>query len=163
MRITLKTKIWITVLTIVMLFAFFILFYFPAQQEKLLLNNYNKEVQNLANTVALGVRIALTEQNFEGVQTAMDFVKEDPHLSFVSLIQTDSVWNEQHTNYTIENKVFRTFPENVVINPALDYTDSLVVKTARFQAPIMNGQIMLGFTTTEIQKIKSRYVLPHSW
>src|SRR5687768_2812932 len=156
MRITLKTKIWITVLTIVMLFAFFILFYFPAQQEKLLLNNYNKEVQNLANTVALGVRIALTEQNFEGVQTAMDFVKEDPHLSFVSLIQTDSVWNDDHTKYTIENKVFKTFPENVEIDLTKDYTDSLVVKTANFQTPVMNGKIMLGFTTSEIIKNKKQ-------
>ena len=62
------------------MFAFFILYYFPAQQEKYLLINYNKEVQNLANTVALGVKIAITEQNFEGVQTAMDFVKDDKHL-----------------------------------------------------------------------------------
>src|SRR3712207_3044238 len=92
MRITLKTKIWITVLAIVMMFAFFTLYYFPAQQEKYLLTNYNKEVQNLANTVALGVKIALTEQNFEGVQTAMEFVKEDPHLRFVSLLQVDSVF-----------------------------------------------------------------------
>jgi len=90
MRISLKTKIWVTILVIVMLFAFFILYYFPAQQEKLLLTNYNKEVQNLANTEALGVKIALTEQNFEGVQTAIEFVKADPHLAFVSLVQIDT-------------------------------------------------------------------------
>ena len=64
MRVTLKTKIWLTVLSVVIMFAFFILFYFPAQQEKYLLKNFNKEVQNLANTVALGVKIAITEQNF---------------------------------------------------------------------------------------------------
>src|SRR6476620_9923251 len=99
MRINLKTKIWVTVLAIVMMFAFFILYYFPAQQEKHLLTNYNKEVQNLANTVALGVKIALTEQNFEGVQTAMEYVKGDPHLSFVSLVQTDTMWNNAHTMF----------------------------------------------------------------
>ena len=43
MRITLKTKIWFTVLTIVLLFSFFSLYYFPAQQEKYLLDNYNTE------------------------------------------------------------------------------------------------------------------------
>src|SRR5215210_6162946 len=102
MRITVKTKIWITVLTVVLMFAFFILIYFPALQEQYLLKNYNKEVQNLANTVALGVKIAITEENFEGVQTAMDFVKEDPHLLYISMLQKDTVWNEAHTKYKVE-------------------------------------------------------------
>src|SRR5829696_8209016 len=105
MRISLKAKIWVTVLAIVMMFAFFILYYFPGQQEKHLLNNYNKEVQNLANTVALGVKIALTEQNFEGVQTAMDFVKGDDQLRFVSLIQTDTLWDSTHTRFTLQKTV----------------------------------------------------------
>src|SRR5215210_198238 len=100
MRISLKTKIWVTILVIVMMFVFFILYYFPAKQEQYLLNNYNKEVQNLANTVALGVKIALTEQNFEGVQTALEFVKDDPNLAFVSLLQTDTSWNNEHSKYS---------------------------------------------------------------
>ena len=54
MLINLKAKIWLTVFSIVVMFTFFTLFYFPAQQAKLLLKNYNTEVQNLANTVALG-------------------------------------------------------------------------------------------------------------
>ena len=64
MLISLKTKIWLTVLIIVMMFSYFILFYFPARQEQYLLRNYNNEVQNLANTVAVGVQIAIDEQNF---------------------------------------------------------------------------------------------------
>ena len=67
-KLSVKSKIWFTVLSVVLMFAFFVLYYFPEQQQKTLLNNYNTEVQNLANTVALGVKIALTEQNFEGVQ-----------------------------------------------------------------------------------------------
>ena len=85
MLISLKTKIWLTVLIIVLMFAFFTLYYFPAQQGKSLLKNYNNEVQNLANTVALGVKIAIKEQNFEGVQTAIEFVKDDPRLQCPTL------------------------------------------------------------------------------
>ncbi|MFL5774462.1 MAG: adenylate/guanylate cyclase domain-containing protein [Flavisolibacter sp.] len=154
MRISLKTKIWVTILVIVMLFAFFILYYFPAQQEKLLLTNYNKEVQNLANTEALGVKIALTEQNFEGVQTAIEFVKADPHLAFVSLVQIDTSWNDVHTAFELKKTIFKTFPENVVISPSISSSDSFVVKTASFQTPVMNGQILLGFTTDEIVQNK---------
>ena len=57
MRIKLKTKIWFTVLAVVLMFSFFSLYYFPAQQEKYLLDNYNSEVQNLANINALGAAI----------------------------------------------------------------------------------------------------------
>ena len=125
MRITLKTKIWLTVLSVVIMFAFFILFYFPAQQEKYLLKNFNKEVQNLANTVALGVKIAITEQNFEGVQTAMDFVKGDPHLNFISMIQTDTVWNEMHNAFDIKRTVFKTFPANKIVDVIKERSHSI--------------------------------------
>lgn len=156
MRITLKTKIWITVLAIVMMFVFFILFYFPEQQEKYHLKNYNKEVQNLVNTVALGVSIALKEQNFEGVQMAMDFVKEDPHLRFVSLLQVDTVWNKEQTNFTLEKTIFKTYPDSAKVTPALVSNDSMLVKTASFETPMMNGEIMLGVTTDEIIQSKKQ-------
>jgi hypothetical protein len=98
MRITLKAKIWFTFLAIVLMFTFFSLYYFPSQQEKYLLSNYNNEVQNLANTISLGVRIALTEENFEGVQTAMSFVKDDPELVVDTV--TDTIWNyNQRSTY----------------------------------------------------------------
>ena len=76
-KLSLKSKIWFTVFSVVLMFAFFILIYFPEQQQKTLLSNFNTEVQNLSNTVALGVRIALTDQNYEGVNTAMEFVEKN--------------------------------------------------------------------------------------
>jgi class 3 adenylate cyclase len=154
MRITLKAKIWVTVLAIVLMFAFFISFYFPAQQEKLLLKNYNKEVQNFANTVGLGVKIALTEQNFEGVQTAMEYVKDDPRLRYISLLQTDTIWNEVRTKYYIEKKVFKTFPEGAQANPAQKSNNAIIVKNAPFNTTMMNGEILLSFSTEEIIKTK---------
>ena len=156
MLITLKTKIWLTVLSIVLMFAFFTLFYFPAQQGKVLLKNYNNEVQNLANTVALGVKIAITEQNFEGVQTAMEFVKDDPRLKFVSMLQSDTVWNDSHTNFKIQLSVFKTFPENEHPKITATSNDSIIVKQAPFETPVMSGSIMLAFTTREIIESKRK-------
>jgi signal transduction histidine kinase len=153
-RISLQSKIWFTVCSIVLLFSFFILIYFPAQQEKYLLKNYNKEVQNLAGTVALGVKIALTEQNFEGVQTALDFVKDDPHLRFVSMIQVDTVWNENHTAFTQKKSIFKTFPDYAKVTPDIISSDTLIVKSAPFDTHIMKGEILLGFSTDEIIQSK---------
>ncbi len=153
-RLTVKTKIWLTVTTIVLLFSFFVLFYVPAIQERNLLSNFNKEVQNHANTVALGVKIAMTEQNFQGVQTAMDFVKQDPLLRFVSLIQADTVWNAQHTSYRIIKTIFKTYPEEKKIDINALSNDSTVIKHAAFTTTLMNGEILLAFSTKEIVQSK---------
>jgi signal transduction histidine kinase len=154
LRLTVKTKIWMTVTTIVLLFSFFVLFYLPAVQERTLLNNFNKDVQNHANTVALGVKIAMTEQNFQGVQTAMDFVKKDQLLRFVSLVQVDTVWRANHVAYQTTKTVFKTYPEQRKINVNMVSDDSMVVKHAGFNTPIMKGEIILAFSTKEI--IQSR-------
>ncbi|AMR27823.1 hypothetical protein A0257_12465 [Hymenobacter psoromatis] len=153
-RLTVKTKIWMTITTIVLLFSFFVLFYVPAIQERNLLANFNKEVQNYANTVALGVKIAMTEQNFQGVQTAMDFVKKDPLLKFVSLIQTDTIWNNKRTKYQIVETIFKTYPEREKININYLSNDSTVVKRADFSTPMMRGKVLLAFSTKEIIQSK---------
>ena len=77
-HIKLKTKIWLTVLIIVLLFSYFLIFYFPGQQSRFMLRNYNNEVQNLANTVAVGVEISIVEQNFNGIKNQIEIVKNDP-------------------------------------------------------------------------------------
>ncbi|WP_022823098.1 ATP-binding protein [Hymenobacter norwichensis] len=153
-RLTVKTKIWLAVTSIVLLFSFFVLFYLPAIQERYLLSNFNKEVQNHANTVALGVKIAMTEQNFQGVQTAMDFVKQDPLLEFVSLLQTDTVWDQNHATYQVKRTVFRTYPERRQINVNALSDDSTVVKRSAFSTPMMNGEILLASSTREIVQSK---------
>ena len=154
LRLTVKTKIWLAVTSIVLLFSFFVLFYLPAIQEQSLLNNFNKDVQNQANTVALGVKIAMTEQNFQGVQTAMDFVKQDPLLQFVSLLQTDTVWDTRHATYRITRTVFKTYPEREKVNVDAASNDFTVVKRAAFSTPVMAGEILLASSTREIVQSK---------
>ena len=154
LRLTVKTKIWLTVTSIVLLFSFFVLFYLPAIQERYLLANFNKEVQNHANTVALGVKIAMTEQNFQGVQTAVDFVKKDPLLQFVSLLQTDTIWDATHSKYQIKRTIFKTFPEQRKFDVNAVSDDSTVIKRAAFSTPMMTGEIVLASSTREI--IQSR-------
>ncbi|MEO8568832.1 MAG: ATP-binding protein [Ginsengibacter sp.] len=156
MVFTLKSKIWLTVFAIVVMFTFFTLFYFPAQQRQLLLKNYNTEVQNLANTVALGVKIALTEENFEGVETAMKFVKDDSRLLFVSAVQYDTAWSEDHLNYHTHKAIFKTFPENQHPKADIQSTNSIIVKRGAFNTHVMSGVILLAFTTKEINESQKK-------
>jgi len=150
MALNVKSKILLTVLSVVVMFTFFILFYFPSRQEQSLLENYNDEIENFANSVALGVKIALTEQNFEGVETAIDFVREDERLQFVSIIQVDTVWNSATDSYEIQKSVFKTFPEGIEIDINGRSNESFIYKTAAFSTPVMTGEVMLSFSTKQI-------------
>jgi len=151
---TVKGKILMTVLTVVLMFALFILFYFPKRQERYLLENYNNEVENFVKTVSLGVKIALTEQNFEGVETAIDFVRHDDRLVFVSLIQIDTVQTAGDPGFRLEKTVFKTYPENIEVDPEAISNDHFIIKHASFSTPIMTGQIILSFSTDDIIKSK---------
>jgi signal transduction histidine kinase len=150
MALTVKSKILMTVLAVVLMFTLFILFYFPSRQERVLLENYNEEIENFANSVALGVKIALTEQNFEGVETAIDFVRDDRRLQFVSLIQSETIRDPVTDSLIVEKTVFRTFPENVEVDVNATSNDQYIYKTAPFSTPIMSGEVMLSFSTEEI-------------
>ncbi|HEY5464856.1 MAG TPA: HAMP domain-containing protein, partial [Hanamia sp.] len=156
MRINLKSKIWLTILSVVLLFTFFTLYYFPAQQRNFLLKNYNTEVQNLANTVALGVKIALTEQNYNGLDSSMKFVTTDPRLLFVSTVQYDTVWSRDRQNFKIKKTIFRTFPDNEHPQPEIQSGNSMIVKRGIFQTPVMSGVILLAFTTKEINESQKK-------
>ncbi len=152
MILSVKSKILLTVLSVVLMFALFILFYYPARQQQYRLESYNKEIQNFANTVALGVKIALTESNFEGVEMALNFVRDDSRLEFVSLITTDTIWEENHIKFRIEKTVFKTYPDSVLVDPYAISNKHFINKRSPFFTPMMNGEIMLSFSTTEIIK-----------
>jgi signal transduction histidine kinase len=159
MRISLKSKIWLSICSIVFIFTFFSYYYFPRQQEKLLVDNYNSEVQNLSNTVALGVKIALKEQNFEGVQTALEFVKDDPRLQFVSMLSYDTVWEADRSKFQIKKEIVTNFPDSQHPDPEVQSSDSLIVKRAEFRSPSMSGSILLGFSTKAIADSKKRIMV----
>ncbi|HEY1869466.1 MAG TPA: HAMP domain-containing protein, partial [Chitinophagaceae bacterium] len=154
MFIPIKIKIRAAVFIIILLFTSFTLFYFPKQEGNYLLKTYNSQVQNLANSVALGVQIALNEDNFEGVKTAMDYVKDKPDLLFVSLVQTDSSWNGMHTKYAIRQSVFKTYPDSVQNSLQIRSGDSVIVKRADFTSSLMTGTVLLAFSTKEINENK---------
>ncbi len=137
---------------IVMIFAVLVLYIVPNQQEKYFMRTFNKEVENLARTVALGSQIALEEQNFKGVTMAMDFAKADERLEFVALIETQGELKEGQ----IEGNQIMTYPPDYPLNINRKSSDSLIVKHAQFSTADMDGDVIVGFRTDEILKNMNR-------
>jgi two-component system NtrC family sensor kinase len=153
--IQLKTKIWLTVLIIVLMFSFFSLYYYPSQQEKELVANYENEVQNLANTISMAVKSALTDETFQNVQTAMGLVKDDPRLQFVKLHVIDTVWNEDHT-YRLRDSVYYTFPEESTGTRPGHSDNSVIIKTSPFDSKIMSGFVEVALNRDIIERDKKK-------
>jgi serine phosphatase RsbU (regulator of sigma subunit) len=149
--LSLRNKILVVVIAVVIIFAPFLFLYFPNQQEDLLVNSYNQEVKNIARTVALGVNIALTEQNFEGVQSAMEHAKADERLEFVALVQVDSVETEDSGNMELTKTAFVSFPEDLDLDLFIESSDTIVVSRAEIRSEMLNGEVLVGFSTQEIR------------
>ena len=138
------------------MFSFFSLYYYPAQQEKELAASYNNEVQNLANTISMAVEMALTEETFQSVKSAMGLVKDDPRLEFVKLHVMDTVWNKDHTQSSLKDSVFKTFPEKSTGSPTDRRDNSVIRKTSPFDSKIMSGVIEVGLNTDIIERDKKK-------
>lgn len=148
--ITVQNKIISVTVGIVLIFAPFLFFYFPNQQKTLLTEEYRKEVSNIAATVALGVNIALEEQSFEGVETSMQHAKDDERLTFVALVQVDTIRNDLDGD-EIEKTAFSIFPEEYNFELDVESSDSVVVSSATIESEFLSGEVVVGFSTKSIE------------
>lgn len=117
--------------------------------------NYSNEVENLAKTVALGVRIANNDENYEGIKEAMQFVTNDHRLKFVSILEDTSVSSaspQKNRKYA----VFKTIPDKAEADTLKYPPGSIIVKSVGFTAKTMSGAILLAFSTEDINKSKMR-------
>lgn len=69
-----------------MLIVTFVLIYFPSHQKKSGLENLETQVTTLSDMLAFAVGAGLSDGNFELVQTAFDWVKNDQNVSYVSIL-----------------------------------------------------------------------------
>ncbi|MCB9251997.1 MAG: HAMP domain-containing protein [Flavobacteriales bacterium] len=144
MRISITLRIWLTVAIIVLIFTILIMYIVPNQQEKYFINTFNTEIQNLAKTVALGTNIALIENNFEGIQVAMDFAKSDSRLEFVAIREIKPPGEK--------GRQFKhTYPPDYPIDSMQIDSQKVIVKHAPFSSEMMSGEILVGFKTDEIK------------
>jgi hypothetical protein len=135
------------------MFSFFSLYYYPAQQEKELVANYENELQYVANTISLAVKNALNEETVQNVQAAINLVKDDPRLQFVKLYVTDTVWNGDHA-FSLKNSLY-TYVESKGSGTGRR-DNSVIKKTSPFDSKIMSGFIEVGLNTDIIERDKKR-------
>ena len=191
MFISVQSKIMATVFSIVFMFVLFILIYYPTRQTNHLIEDYNREIQQVANNI----KTEFAASNFFYFYPVLNkMLSEDNRMLFMSLIYHDTIWEKDRINFKIEKRVKprSTIPENIEVDPVyfqntkvdpysrsfyLDKDPYLAIIKKNFiqiSVPIsatvnfegkehsfINGEILMGFTNTELRKGK-RQILKDS-
>lgn len=104
----LSFRIWFPfALSITILLASLLVLY-PSRQSTLFKQNFETEFNQLARTTALGVNLALRNNDFEGLADIIDLANVKSELEYIALVEEDSLGNLT---------VFASNPEGV--NPEL--------------------------------------------
>lgn len=134
---SLKHKILLSVLGLVISLSMFFIYLFPAHQQELIQRNFVETTESLAATVALGVQIAMDSDDFAAVQKAIDFAREDPDLAFVMVVAEDG-------------QIWASYPKDFLYPDSLQAGVDVTVGKAHINSAIFEGDIQLGRSSEAI-------------
>ena len=152
MYISLKIKIWLFFNLTILLIVVFSYFYFPSHQSDFLVENESHEVQYITTSLAANINVALEEENFKAIYSIMEEIRNDSRLEYVAIFQHDSI-RAPSDKWEVTKTLFQIYPEDTDVNQNLESQEGLIVKSALFTSPILNGEIIVGFQTDNILTI----------
>jgi PAS domain S-box-containing protein len=138
-------RIWLPFALTLSLMMLVVAFYYPREQEKLFRANKERELKELAKTVALGVELSLRADDFQGLKKTIDFVSGTSDFEFVAIIVEDSI--------TAKENVFISYPEKpqdeiLTLNPDLYVYQKYPFRTADFV-----GNILISASKEKINEL----------
>jgi methyl-accepting chemotaxis protein len=152
---SIKRKGVILLITPIVLLAVFFLIYFPAQQRDLGRETAETQIRMLSDMLAFSVGAGLHDMNFDLVQTAFDWAKNDQNVHYVAIVDEN---NEIIFDYNP-----RSLPVNhrEMLNAQLLYRGDLVNHAAPIRYKNENfGTIVLSYSLAEMfSSINSRLVV----
>lgn len=136
MHLTLQNKIRLTVVSIVAFLALFMFSYFPAQQAQTLREDFQRELDLLCQTTALGITVGLRNGDLAATQSAFDLVKTNSSVRFVAL----------HSN----GETIASYPNGFKYSSAITGNDTLLIRHTPIQTEALSGEVVIGITTHRI-------------
>ena len=80
-------RIWSPFAFCITLFIIAAGFYYPHKQEIVFYENTSSKNKELAKTVALGVELTLSSDNFSGLKKTIDLATSSSELEFISIVE----------------------------------------------------------------------------
>lgn len=138
-------RIWLPFALTLSLMMLTVAFYYPREQEKLFRANKERELKELAKTVALGVELSLRADDFQGLKKTIDFVSGTSDFEYVAILVEDSITGKEN--------VFISYPERkqgeiLNLNPDLYVYQKYPFRTADFV-----GNILISASKEKINEL----------
>ena len=140
-------RIWLPfALALSVLMGLFALYY-PQEQEKLFRENKERELKELAKTVALGVELSLNANDYQGLKKTVDLASSTTDFEFVAILSKDTT--------TQQETVFISYPEKPA-NQILESNESLYVyEKYPFKTNSFSGSILIAVSKSKINQLVS--------
>lgn len=138
-------RIWLPfALALSILMGIFALYY-PGEQEKLFRENKERELRELAKTVALGVELSLNANDYKGLKKTVDLASSTTDFEYVAIINEDSI--------TKRETVFISYPEKSDNEILQKNTDLYVYEKFPFKANAFSGSILIAVSKSKINQL----------
>ena len=137
-------RIWLPFAISLFVLVTIVALYYPNKQEKLFRQNKERELKELAKTVALGVELSLRADDFQGLRKTIDFVSTTSDFEYVAIIVADTVGKES---------VFISYPEkpeNEILNRE---PEKYVYEEFPFRTENPQGKIQIAASKEKINAL----------
>jgi PAS domain S-box-containing protein len=141
----LAIKIWLPFAIVLMVLLASVSIYYPKQQESTFRQNKEKELKELAKTVALGVELSLRNNDFKGLQQSIQFVSNMDDFDHVAILSKDTLSGKE--------TVFISFPEKSADSILNRDKQLYLYQTYNLNTPEINGVIQIAVSTDKINKL----------
>lgn len=140
-------RIWFPYALVLLVLTSFVFIYYPQRQAILFRENKERELGELAKTVALGVELSLNANDYDGLKRTVDFVSKSNDLEFVAILEKDTI-SKQET-------LFASFPKIPEQQVLVRNESKYVYQEVGFRTPQFNGIILIAASRMKIDAMVS--------
>ena len=126
--------------------------YYPQTQEKLFRENKERELRELAKTVALGVELSLNANDYQGLKKTVDLASSTTDFEFVAILSKDTT--------TQKESVFISYPEKPATEILERNTSLYVYEQYPFRTNSFAGSILIAVSKSKINQLVSELNRP---
>jgi PAS domain S-box-containing protein len=136
-------RIWLPFAVSITAFILAAGFYYPKKQEQIFVENYRSKIKELSKTVALGVELTLSTDNFEGLKKTIDLAKSSSEFEFIAIIEKQKNGSEQ---------VFQVNPDSFETKNILKKnTSAYIYEKCDVKSDFLNGYVLIAFSKEYIK------------
>lgn len=137
-------RIWLPFAISISVVLFSLLLLYPQRQGMLFRNNFETELDQISRTTALGVSLALKNNDFEGLSEVLNLGDNSSDLEFIAIVERDS---------TGRRTVFASRPEGVTDQKILQPdSSSFLIKSSRLSTTFLEGDVILAVSNEVIEE-----------